>query len=90
MDKQNKMMDFIWLLNAVDNSTCELKDLCVQFLKRRQEFYELSQDEFFGTERRKYMDQELQRYLKNLSDLHITVEEVTNLLRINGTEVIGQ
>ena len=82
MDTQNEMMDYIWLLNAADNSSFELKELYAEFLRRKDDFGVMRQSIPRGTDQSDYVQQELRRYLENLAKLHETIGEAIGVLRL--------
>ncbi|MDR2712807.1 MAG: hypothetical protein LBB91_06815 [Clostridiales bacterium] len=81
MNKQNEMMDFVWLLNAADNSAFETKGLYLEFLRRKQDFQQVRQSFPLNTSQSDYLEQEIRRNLENLEDLQARIQEVIGALR---------
>jgi hypothetical protein len=89
MNKQNAMMDFIWLLNAVDNSAFETKGLYIEFLRQQQEFQQIRRSVPANTPQSDYMEREIRRNLDNLENTQKIIQEVINILRLSETERIN-
>jgi len=85
MNKQNEMMNFVWLLNAADNSAFETRGLWLEFLRRQQDFQNIRQSVPANTPQGDYLEREIQLNLENLQNLHKTVGDVIEALRLPGT-----
>jgi response regulator RpfG family c-di-GMP phosphodiesterase len=81
MQKQNEMMDFVWLLNAADNSAYETKGLYTEFLRRQNEFLENRRNVLGNESQNKYLEQELSRNLESYKELQIKINEVIKVLK---------
>ena len=86
MNKQNEMMNFIWLLNAAFNSAFETKELFLEFLKYQQDFRELRQRIPANTPQRDFLEKEIQQNLEHAEDLKKKIQEVIDILRHGETE----
>jgi len=82
MEKQNEMMDIVWLLNAADNSAFEAKGLYLEFLRRQEDFQQVKQSFSAHTPQHDYLEQEIRRNLENLENLQKTIQEVIGVLRL--------
>jgi hypothetical protein len=85
MNKQNDMMNFVWLLNAADNSAFETKELWLEFLRQRQNFQDVRQSVLTNTPQGDYLEREIQQNLENLQSLQKTVGDVIEALRLHET-----
>jgi len=86
MNKQNEMMNFVWLLNAADNSAFETKGLCLEFLRHKLDFQKLRQSFPVNTERSNYLEQEIRRSLESFEDLQNSIQELIGVLRLHEGE----
>jgi hypothetical protein len=84
MDKQNELMDFAWLLNAAVNSALESRGLYLEFLQRRQDFWEIRHSLAADTPRGAYLEQEITRDLESFEGLQKNLQEVIDVLRLSG------
>jgi len=82
MNKQNVMMNFVWLLNAADNSAFEIKELYSDFLRQQQEFQKIKNSLPVDTPQGNYMEQEIRRTLDSLEDTQKIIREVITILRL--------
>jgi len=89
MNTQNEMMDFIWLLNAADNSAFEAKGLYMEFLRRQEDFRQLRRSLPANTPLSEHLEQEIRRNLENLDDLQTRIQEVIGILRSSETECVS-
>ena len=87
MNKQNEMMDFVWLLNAADNSAFETKGLYLEFLRQQDDFQQIKRDISANTPQSDYLEQEIRRNLENLEDLQARIQEVIGVLRSSEREL---
>jgi len=82
------MMDFVWRLNAACNSAFEVKALCRDFLQRKRELQELrrsfSENMDTNAARSDYLEGEIRRTLESLNDLGKTVQELIDVLNLDG------
>ena len=86
MNKQNKMMDFVWLLNAADNNAFETKELYSEFLRQKEDFLQVRQSLPANTAQNDYMENEIRRNLESAEDLQKKIQEVIDILRLPKTE----
>ena len=92
MNKQNGMMNFVWLLNAAANSAFEVNSLCREFLQSQKEFSEMRSSLSANTDasidanaaRSNYLEGEIRRSLESLNNLNKTVQEVIDVLSLPG------
>ena len=89
MNQQNEMMDFVWLLNAADNSALETKGLYLEFLRHKQDFQQVRQSFPQNTSQSDYLEQEIRLNLENLEDLQARIQEVIGTLRSSERERIN-
>ena len=82
MQNKNTMMDFVWLLNAANNSAFETKSLYTQLLIRQSEFLEMKKNIQPDTPENNYLYNEFEKNLKSLEDMKKTLQEVIEV--ING------
>jgi len=78
MEKQNKMMDWVWLLNAAANSTHEAKELYLEFSRHKQEFLEVRQN--LSPEQCDYFEQEMYRNMEIIEGFKRILQEVIQIL----------
>ena len=80
MNKKNEMMNYIWLLNAADNSAFEVKELYEEFKERQTDFIAALREFSISDEKRTYLQQEIYSNLDSLAGLQKTLQEVTHIL----------
>lgn len=84
MSKLPQMMDFIWLLNAADNNSIEVKELLLSFLRQQQDFKELRLSFPANTPQGEFLEQEIRKNLKSLEELAAIVQEIICVLKAPG------
>ena len=87
MQKQNEMMDLVWLLNAAANSAFETKELYLEFLQRKQDFLEIRQNLSVNKPQHDYLEQEICQNMVSLKDFQEIVQEVIKVLQGAETEL---
>ena len=86
MNKQNEMMDFVWLLNAASASAFETKELYLEFLRREQDFLKLKMSIPSNSVQGDYLEQEIKKNLENFEDLQKRIQEVIVVLQSSEKE----
>ena len=81
MNRQNEMMESVWLLNAIDNSAFETRELCAEFLRQGQGFKELRRSIPANSGQGDYLEQEIKRNLEGFEGLRKKIQEVIDILR---------
>ena len=87
MNKQNEMMNYVWLLNAAENSAYETKGLYEEFLKQEQGFKNVKNSLSANTPQNDYFEKELRRNLESLEDLQKKMEKIIAVLKTPGGEL---
>jgi len=86
MNKQNEMMNYVWLLNAAENSAFETKGLYEEFLKQEQGFRNVNGSLTANTPQCDYLEKEIKRNLESLEDLQKKIVEIIGVLKSPGGE----
>lgn len=81
MINHNQVMDFVWLLNAADNSSLEVKDLYSRFLSNRDMFHKLKEETDNNPDCREYLGKEIRRSLKSINELKELLDEAFEVLQ---------
>lgn len=80
----NRVMNRIWLLNALSNSLFEAKGLALRLLEEQEGFAELRRNNFDDPEEKQFVEEEIQRGLASLAEINELLERVTQALANNG------